>query len=565
MKTQDTTLSTTRWTLVAPLIALLAGCEATQQADEDMPAQADMAQDMRVTDPNAPTYHAAIRPLIDQHCAGCHVSGGAAPFSMAYDAAEWASGPAWWAALTTSSVAAGTMPPWMPDEDCRPLAHSRAMSDAARATWAAWAAGGYPEGDAADYAAPAAPAAPAQDIGPPQLELGIEMPYKPSVAGGPDDYRCFVLDHDFDVDTFITGTNVAPGKREIVHHVILYAIAPDQVSAINRLDSRDPEPGYTCFAGPGGSNPRNVGAWVPGSIPARLDNNTAIVIPAGSKIVMQMHYNTLSVPAGEPTPADQTRAQLWTLPPGALPDYALRVVPFAYLDMRIPAGEAQSVQVREYRIPQDSTVVGLAHHMHTLGSSIKAELVRDGQAECLVDIPRWDFNWQQGYRFVPGQEIKVKAGDVLRQTCVYDNSPANQPIINGAQQQPRNVRWGEGTLDEMCLTYLNMVEPYDPQIKPTCAPNQDCLARCAADDSQCVIDCAMSTSGECAQCTFNKYFGCAGPMCAQTGIALRTCVNGCPLEQLDCLGTFCRAEFDAFSQCATPLFSDGTCSAAMCD
>jgi hypothetical protein len=560
-------------TMMRPLSATLAlllcaaGCgdknEQRPATQDDMAGQ-DMAADLPVVDPNAPTYQAAIRPLIDQHCVSCHVSGGPAPFSMEHKAEEWAAGPAWWAALTSSSVASGQMPPWMPDESCRSLAASRAMPDADRQTWAAWAAGGYPIGAEADYKPIVAPPALEEDLGPPQLELGIKMPYTPSEATGPDDYRCFILDHRFDKDTFITGTNVAPGTREIVHHVILYAIAPEQVSAIQRLDAEDTEPGYTCFAGPGGSNPRNVGAWVPGSLPARLSNNTAIVIPEGSKIVMQMHYNTLAVPGDAPTPADQTRAQIWTLPEGQLPDFALRVVPFANLDMRIPAGEASSAQIRDYKIPEDSTVVGLAHHMHTLGTSIKAELIREGQDTCLVDIPAWDFNWQQGYRFLPGEELQVKKGDILRQTCIYDNSPANQPIIDGQQQQPRNVRWGESTLDEMCLTYLNMVEPYNPDKKPTCEPNQECLAACSPDDSACTIDCAMSTSGECAQCSFAEFFSCGGPPCAQPGLALRACVAECPLEQLVCLSSFCKAEFDAFNSCAQPLFSDGTCSIAAC-
>jgi hypothetical protein len=114
--------------------------------------------------------------------------------------------------------------------------------------------------------------------------------------------------------------------------------------------------------------------------------------------------------------------------------------------MKIPAGEAQSVQVREYRIPQDSTVVGLAHHMHTLGSSIKAELVREGQAECLVDIPRWDFNWQLVYTLK--QPLEVKRGSRLVVNAVYDNSTENP---NNPNDPPRPITWGEETTDEMAL------------------------------------------------------------------------------------------------------------------
>jgi hypothetical protein len=47
--------------------------------------------------------------------------------------------------------------------------------------------------------------------------------------------------------------------------------------------------------------------------------------------------------------------------------------------------------------------------------------------------------------------LELRAGDTVRLTCRWDNSAANQPIVDGVQQQPREVRWGESSLDEMCL------------------------------------------------------------------------------------------------------------------
>ena len=72
-----------------------------------------------------------------------------------------------------------------------------------------------------------------------------------------------------------------------------------------------------------------------------------------------------------------------------------------------------------------------------------------GGEECLIDIPRWDFNWQGGYQLA--EPIVFNPGDELEIECHWDNSAANQPYVDGVQLAPVDVGWGEGTGDEMCL------------------------------------------------------------------------------------------------------------------
>ncbi len=95
----------------------------------------------------------------------------------------------------------------------------------------------------------------------------------------------------------------------------------------------------------------------------------------------------------------------------------------------------------------------LTGHMHMLGKQVRLEVVHtDGSSTCLLDIPNWDFQWQREYSLVT--PYRVAAGDRLKITCVYDNSAAHQPVVNGTQQTPRDVTWGESSLDEMCMTYM---------------------------------------------------------------------------------------------------------------
>ena len=167
---------------------------------------------------------------------------------------------------------------------------------------------------------------------------------------------------------------------------------------------------------------------------------------------MQMHYSTLSRP---PSP-DRTRFELVTTT--TPPEFLLSVRAFPHLEMVVPAGEADSVQVKRFKNEDGEPwiIAGAAPHMHLLGSRIRVDALHpDGERECLAEIPEWDFNWQQSYMFK--EAVVLDADGEIELTCHYDNSPENQPTVNGERVPPRDVRWGEQTLDEMCLTYLVMV------------------------------------------------------------------------------------------------------------
>jgi len=75
----------------------------------------------------------------------------------------------------------------------------------------------------------------------------------------------------------------------------------------------------------------------------------------------------------------------------------------------------------------------------------------NGTSECLIDIPRWDFNWQGAYLY--RQPIDVPAGTRLSLRAWYDNSAGNPLNPNSP---PRAVSWGEATTDEMCIAFLGM-------------------------------------------------------------------------------------------------------------
>jgi hypothetical protein len=73
----------------------------------------------------------------------------------------------------------------------------------------------------------------------------------------------------------------------------------------------------------------------------------------------------------------------------------------------------------------------------------------NGTSECLVNIPNYDFEWQRSYGFK--QPVVAHPGDQLRLECHWDNSPNNQIVVDGQKLPTKDVYWGEGTTDEMCL------------------------------------------------------------------------------------------------------------------
>ena len=71
----------------------------------------------------------------------------------------------------------------------------------------------------------------------------------------------------------------------------------------------------------------------------------------------------------------------------------------------------------------------------------------------MLDIPRWDFHWQSVFELE--EPLRVEPWQELSIACEWDNSAENQPAgEDGERLPPRDVAWGEGTRDEMCLGIL---------------------------------------------------------------------------------------------------------------
>ena len=117
----------------------------------------------------------------------------------------------------------------------------------------------------------------------------------------------------------------------------------------------------------------------------------------------------------------------------------------------IKAGDNNHKVTARRRIRHDSHAISIMPHMHLLGKKAKiwAEFP-DKTTRTLIDIPNWDFNWQDTYQFK--KPLALPKGTRLYLEFVYDNSTDNP---NNPNHPPKNVRWGEQTTDEMCIAFIS--------------------------------------------------------------------------------------------------------------
>ncbi len=450
-------------------VLVIGGCVSEQPAapnpnSDGGTTAGDAAEPNPDSGPAVPavTWHKDVRALVEKRCANCHQDGEIGPFNLVDYASVYAMREA-----VASSVQNGTMPPWQAAKDCNDYEGDYSLTESEKQAIVSWVDQGAPEGDAADYRAPEI-----TQTGLSRVDLTMTMPVDYLPQARPDDYRCFLIDWPEQEPRYITGFGVQPGNRKVVHHVIAFLIEPQLVERFRAKDAREEGPGYTCFGGPGEimNGVQWIGSWAPGGRGADLPADTGILVPPGSVVALQVHYNTLvETPQLDRTSItfklddEVAKPSLWL--PWTNPFWVNNSMP-----MSIPAGQSGVRHSFSFdpTIPRVARPFGAERafdihlagvHMHLLGRTIRLSVQRaDGSQTCLEDVHDWDFNWQGGVKL--RRPVRFNPGDQIHLECEWDNTPERQPVVDGQRLEPRDVIWGEGTTDEMCLGLL-YVSPAD--------------------------------------------------------------------------------------------------------
>jgi hypothetical protein len=298
------------------------------------------------------------------------------------------------------------------------------MADEQKQLVTRWVENGMPEGDPADLPPPPKFVEGWRIPEPDQVIYMDDQPFTVP-AEGVVDYQYFEVDPGFTEDKYIWAAEARPDKTEVVHQILVY-IKP---------------PGEKDFRKSGA-----IDGYSPGSQPTVYQDGVAMFVPAGSTFIFEMHYT----PNGS-TQQDRSYVGFKFLDKQQLKK---RVYQVHALDtkFRIPPQTADYQVVARRAINHDVLLLKLTPHMHVRGKSFRYEAVYpNGDREILLDVPRYDFNWQLTYDLA--EPKRLPKGTEIVCTAVFDNSEDN--LSN--PDPTKEIGWGNQSWDEMMIGFFDVI------------------------------------------------------------------------------------------------------------
>ena len=379
---------------------------------------------------DTPTYYGDVQTVLEQKCQVCHRPNGAnlggmvAP--MAFTSYQEARP---WARSIARQVESGLMPPW----HAAPRHHGvfeneRSLSDEQKATLIAWARGGAPMGNAAD--APPARVWERSDgwtIGEPDLvmDMGQDFFVEDDVRDQYVNFETVITEEMLPEPRWIKAVEFRPGGP-VVHHIIA----------------------------------RPFGGIAPGNDPTVHHDGFGTLVKPGTTIRWNMHYHK------EPGPGtgtwDRSSVALRFYPKDYKPDHVMQSKSMGKFDFEIPPGDSNYVARTTAKFDRDALLLGYTPHMHLRGKSAHyLAKYPDGTEEVLLDVPRYDFNWQTHYKYPAGGK-RIPAGTEIELTMSWDNSAENP----SNPDPTATVVYGGPTTAEMMFGFVSYADA-EPGYNPS--------------------------------------------------------------------------------------------------
>jgi hypothetical protein len=367
------------------------------------------------------TFTRDVAPILYNRCVECHRAGEIAPMALiTYNEARP------WAKSIKQKVVDRSMPPWLASSDNTHFKNERRLSQKEIDTITAWVDAGAPKGSDPDL-----PAAPKFEqgwaIGKPDAIISLDEDV-PVPAEGVIPYKYFTVQTNFSEDKWVQAAEIRPSNRKVVHHVIVFA----------------QEPGATTEQGRGGRGVKLCG-YAPGEQPKTFPAGTARLIKKGSKLTFQMHYT----PNGEATTDRSYIGLVFAKAP-----VQKNVLTGTAMNARfvIPPGDGNFEVRSSWTAPEDVRIVDLMPHMHVRGKDFTYTAVYpDGRSEVVLQVPRYDFNWQLLYQF--REPLFLPKGARLDCVAHFDNSAKNKYNPDPTKE----VRWGDQTWEEMMIGWFDYI------------------------------------------------------------------------------------------------------------
>ena len=406
------------------------------------------------------TFTKDVLPILQKNCQSCHRPGQIAPMPLlTYDNVRP------WAKAMKAAVVTRKMPPWFADPQAGHFANDRSLKQEEIDTIAKWADNGSPQGDSKDAPPPVQWPAEGWQIQPDLIVNGPTTTVPAHPKNNVIEWMYITVPSGVTRDTWITSMEIRPSEPSVTHHICVFfkPHTPDVQYNVPVWSDRPRDDSGSALASAAGANGRGIppsttagsngieGCYVPGQLTQDYRiHGAAKLLKAGTDIVFQIHYTPngmevtdqprlgftvakeaperVYVSLGMSAPSD---AQTFAIPPNA------------------PNWESPSA---EAMFTEDAELVWMFPHMHVRGKDMTYRLVYpDGRTETILNVPKYDFNWQLGYDVA--RPIQVPKGTKLVVTAHYDNSANNKfnPDPN------RTVYYGDMTWEEMMFPFFSVV------------------------------------------------------------------------------------------------------------
>jgi hypothetical protein len=420
------------------------------------------------------TFNKDVLPILQRNCQGCHRPGNIAPMSLlSYDAARP------WAKAMKAAVVSRKMPPWFADPQYGHFSNERSLKQEEIDTIAQWVDSGAPQGDLKD----APPAIEWPENGwttKPDIVLkGVPYTVQSAPAKNVIEWMTLFTPTGFTKDTWITSVEIKPSELGVTHHICVSFVPHKPGSVYNTFlwvdkqrddagaevppsarkilgptaDGKGRELGRTAAnVNPNTGNDlnaeQNISCYVPGrSLSDFRPYQAALLVPAGYDLMWNVHYTPNGATVTDRPEVGLTIAketpQRWLIETGNTTDPAKLVIP--------PNAPNYAPEPAEFTFLEDAELHWMSPHMHLRGKDMTYKLVfPDGTERIVLNVPRYDFNWQLGYDLT--EPIKVPKGSKLVVVAHYDNSPGNKfnPDPNST------VYFGNMTWEEMFTPFFGI-------------------------------------------------------------------------------------------------------------
>jgi hypothetical protein len=274
-------------------------------------------------------------------------------------------------------------------------------------------------------------------------------------------YQYVIVPTGFDKDTWVQDVEAAPTDRTVVHHIVAYVRTPGS----NYFKG---QPKGEFFEAPPArkdvkAEPDDVpsdwlAGYAPGQPPDMFKPGQAKLVPAGSDIVLEVHY----MPEGKATTDQANLGLVFAKEP---PEERVMTLMAGNENFKIPPGDPNYRVDASFTVRQDVTLLGMHPHMHTRGKDMEYRLVfPDGETRTVLNVPNYNWHWQLWYNLA--KPIALPKGTKIECTAHFDNSKNNPENPDPT----KTVTWGQQSFDEMMVCFFNLAFPANMRAKDLLSP-----------------------------------------------------------------------------------------------